>query len=116
MQALCQVRNEVILEVLSDGLGLVVQNVFVLISVDLIALFRALRLLLLDNLLKVLLLFTHKHRRDGFLGKLCLILEPAHLLFLLVIGHVVIGLLVLYEKSVSNGGTDMNFLILTLSM
>jgi len=94
MQALCQVRNEVILEVLPDGLGLVIQDVFVLISVDFVALFRASSLLLLHNFLKVLFLFTHEHRGDRFLGNLSLVLEAAHLLFLLVIGHVVIWLLV----------------------
>ena len=98
MQTLCQVWHQIILKVLSDGLRFVVQNVFVLITVNLIALLSTGMLLLLQDFLQIFLLFAHQSLRNLLLCELDFVLEAALGLLLVVVGHVVVRLLVLYEE------------------
>ena len=95
MQTLCEVRHQIILEILSDRLRLVVEDVLMFVCVDLVTLFCACMLLCLEDSLQVFLLLGCQDLADLFLRKLDFQLHSSGFLLLLVEGHVVVWFFIL---------------------
>ena len=97
MQAFGEEGDQVILEVHADILGLGIQDVSLLLSEDLNVVLGVRLFLLLNYLLEVLLLLSHRHFLDSDSSLGCFVLLASLRFLILVERHIVVRSLVPFD-------------------